>query len=400
MIKNLPMLRKREPGHHARVTYVELFFDLVFVFAVTRISHGLIAHLDWMGALQAGILMMCMWWAWIYTAWTTNWLDPEHPTVRLMMFALMAVGLVMSTSQSEAFGERGLVFALAYVAFQVGRTLFMLWAVRRDASLRLNFVRIGAWLATSGVFWVAGGLSEGSVRLGLWALALAIESTGPAVGYWIPRARRADTHDWNVEGGHMAERCGLFMIICLGESILVTGATFTDAVWSPAVLAAFAVAFVGSLAMWWIYFSSHADAASEVIAGSSDPGRIARTAYTYLHVPLVAGVIVTAASDEMVLAHPLGHTEPGVAATLIGGPALYLLGALLFKNAMFRMWSPPRLVGLMLLLALIPAYAALTPLAVSAAVTAVLVLVGGWESMLKHTRALTKHTAKQVAGPD
>jgi low temperature requirement protein LtrA len=387
------MLRERVPGHHARVTFVELFFDLVFVFAVTRISHGLIAHLDWMGALQAGVLMLCMWWAWIDTAWITNWLDPEHPTVRLMLLALMGVGLVMSTSQSEAFAERGLVFAGAYVAFQLGRTAFMLWAVRRDASLHLNFLRIGAWLASAGVFWIAGGLAEGAARLGLWAFALAIETAAPALGYWTPRLGRARTGEWTVEGGHMAERCGLFVIICLGESILVTGATLADAAWSPTVLAAFAAAFVGSLAMWWIYFSSHAGAASAVIAASGDPGRIARLAYTYIHIPLVAGIIVTAASDELVLAHPDGHVSPALAMALIGGPALYLLGGLLFKAAVFRVWTPPRLAGLVLLLALAPVHGMTTPLGLSAAVAAVLVLVGGWESALNARRAARRQPA-------
>jgi low temperature requirement protein LtrA len=380
---NAPMLRERVPGHHARVTYVELFFDLVFVFAVTRISHGLIAHLDWMGALHAGMLMLCMWWAWIYTAWITNWLDPEHRTVRLMLFALMAAGLVMSTSQQEAFGERGLVFAAAYVAFQLGRTLFMLWAVRKDAALHRNFVRIGWWMAASGALWIAGGLAEGPARLGLWGLALAIESSGPAASYWVPRIGRADSHDWTIEGAHMAERCGLFVIICLGESILVTGATLAEAAWSAPVLGAFAAAFVGSLAMWWIYFSNHAELASEVIARSGDPGRIARLSYTYLHIPLVAGIIVTAASDELTLGHPLGQTSGPVATAMIGGPFLYLLGALLFKWSVFKAWSPPRLAGLAALLALAPAHGAMSPLALGAATSAILVGVGGGEVLLK-----------------
>ena len=132
------LLRQRD-GRHARVGFVELFFDLVFVFAVTQISHTLLAHLTPLGALQAAMMAAAVWWAWIYTSWVTNWLDPERAPVRIALFAVMGAGLLLSTSLPEAFGEKGLWFALAFVSIQVGRTLFMLWAVRGDPVLRQNF---------------------------------------------------------------------------------------------------------------------------------------------------------------------------------------------------------------------------------------------------------------------
>ena len=140
----------------------------------------------------------------------------------------------------------------------------------------------------------------------LWAAALLVETTAPAFGFWVPGLGRSTTEDWDVEGGHMAERCGLFVIIALGESILVTGAKFASLTWTPTTVAAFVVAFVGSVAMWWIYFNVGAERASRNIAASSDPGRIARLSYTYLHLPLVAGIIVAAVGDELVLSHPTG----------------------------------------------------------------------------------------------
>src|SRR4051812_15753004 len=147
---------------HARVTYVELFFDLVFVFAVTQLSHGLLEHLTPLGAVQTAVLMLAVWWAWIDTAWITNWLNPERTAVRLMMFALMLAGLVMSASIPKAFDDRALPFALAFAVTQIGRSLFMLWALKNhDAGNFLNFIRIVLWQSTTASLWIAGALAEG-----------------------------------------------------------------------------------------------------------------------------------------------------------------------------------------------------------------------------------------------
>jgi low temperature requirement protein LtrA len=265
-------------GHEdSRVTFVELFFDLVFVFAVTQLSHLLLAHLSLLGALQTTLLLMAVWWVWIFTSWITNWLDPDRPPVRLMLFVLMLAGLVLSTSLPDAFEARGLAFAAAYVFMQVGRSLFMLWALggHRPRNRR-NFQRITAWLALASVLWLAGGLADHNTRLSLWALALFIEYLSPSVGFWTPRLGRSTSADWDIESGHIAERCGLFIIIALGESILVTGATFSSLAWTP--LASLA-AFVGSIAMWWIYFNIGAERGSRLIAATADPGRFARLAY-------------------------------------------------------------------------------------------------------------------------
>jgi low temperature requirement protein LtrA len=376
------LLRRHTPNDHARVTYVELFFDLVFVFAVTQVSHALLAHLTPLGFLQAMLLMMAVWWVWIFTSWVTNWLHPERTPVRLMLFALMLAGLVMSTSVPHAFESRGLAFAGAYVFMQVGRCLFIMWALRHESEAsRHNFVRITVWLAAAGVLWLAGGLAEGHWRLGLWLAALAVEYVSPSTGFWTPGLGRSTTADWgDISGTHMAERCALFIIIALGESVLVTGATFAGLTWNAATVAAFLAAFVGSVAMWWIYFNIGAERASRHIAASGDPGRVARFSYTYLHLPLVAGIILAAVGDELVLAHPTGHTDAKTSAVLLGAPALYLLGNLMFKRATADSPALSHMVGLALLVALVPTSAVLSPLAFSAATTAVLVLVAAWET--------------------
>ena len=381
------MLRDRPSGGHARVTYVELFFDLVFVFAVTQLSHGLMAHPTLLGVAETCLLLMAVWWAWIYTAWVTNWLDPERPPVRIMLFVVMAAGMLLAMAIPQAFGDRGMIFAGAFVFIQLGRSLFTLWALRDDPFQRRNFQRISVWLATSGVFWIAGGLADGPLRLALWAGAIGIEYISPAVGFWTPGMGRARAEEWDVEGGHLAERCALFTIIALGESILVMGATTATLAWTPGVVAAFIASFAGSIAMWWIYFSFTAEAASEAISHSRNPGQVARVAYTYSHLLPIAGIIVTAVADEWAIHHPLGHADLKTAVALIGGPFLFMLGGLLFKRAVFRLWSPSRSAGLLALAALAPASLVFSPLMLSIATTLVLVGVSVWESLALRTQA-------------
>jgi low temperature requirement protein LtrA len=373
-------LRQRGGHDSGRVTYVELFFDLVFVFAVTQLSHGLLHHLTLLGALETGLLMMAVWWVWIYTSWITNWLDPERMPVRLLLFVLMAAGIVLSASIPTAFAERGLSFAVTFAFMQVGRSLFMLWALKRhdDRNYR-NFQRITLWLCLSAVFWIAGGLAGGSLRLGLWAVAIAIEYVMPAAGMWVPGLGRSTTADWTIDGGHLAERCALFIIIALGESVLVTGATFADLAWTETTVAAFAVTFVGSVAMWAVYFNVGAERASRQIAGSDDPGRLGRSGYTYLHILIVAGIIVSAVADELVLSHPLGHTDLGPLLVIIGGPALYLLGTASFKSLTAPHVPLSHLIGFGLLALVASAGMVASPLVLSAGTSASLIVVTVWE---------------------
>jgi len=380
--KSGALLRERVEHQHARVSYVELFFDLVFVFAITQISHTLLEHFSGLGLAQAAFLLGAVWWIWIYTSWVTNWLDPETTPVRLLLFGLMFLGLVMSCTLPEAFGGSGLVFAAAYVTAQLMRSIFTTVSLKgASPTNHRNFQRITIWLCCSGVFWIAGGLSEGPLRFGLWLVALGIEYVGPAAGFRVPGLGRSLTSDWNVEGGHLAERCALFIIIALGESVLMTGVTAAKLPVTAVNLTAFVNAFLSSVAMWWIYFHIGAERGSRIIAHSDDPGRIARIAYTYLHILLVAGIILVAVGDELVIAHPLGHTDAKTAIAVVGGPACYLLGNLLFKRVTAGWYPLSHLVGLGLIaiLAFFPAF--LPPLGFSLTATAVLILVAAWEAI-------------------
>lgn len=382
MVKNGNLLRTRAPHQHHRVTYVELFFDLVFVFAITQISHTLLAHFTPLGALQTTILFLAVWWVWICTSWITNWLDPERTPVRAMLFVLMIAGLLLSTSIPKAFDTRGLAFALAFVAMQVGRSIFTFFSIpKSQQGWRMNLLRITCWLASSGVFWIAGGLSEGQTRLVLWIVAVVIEYSGPLMRFRFPGLGATPIEDWDVEGGHMAERCALFIIIALGESIVVTGATFAEAAWTMPTILGFVIALLGSIAMWWVYFHIGAEAGAEHISQAEQTGRLARLAYTYLHLPIVAGIVVSAVGDELLLAHPSGHSDIKATLSMIGGPLLFLIGTILFKRSIRGIYQLSHLVGIGLLIVLIPFAHDLSPLALSTATTVVMLIVAGWEAI-------------------
>jgi low temperature requirement protein LtrA len=265
---------------------------------------------------------------------------------------------------------------------QVGRTGFWLLvtpAARRV--VRLNAARILCWLCASAVLWVLGGLAEGQQRLIFWGLALTVEYISPAVRFWTPGLGASTVQDWTVEGGHMAERCAGFIIIALGESIVVSGATFADLDWTGINVAAFGCAFIGTVGMWAIYFNRGAEAGSELISASSESGRVARSAYTYMHMPIVAGIILSAVGDEIVLKHPLGHSDWTAMATTVGGPFIFLLGSILFKREIRGFLQLSHGFGMLVLIALAWFGSELSPLLVSTLSSAVLVIVAVWESL-------------------
>ena len=379
----MSLLRTRGLADSGKVGMVELFFDLVFVFAVTQLSHALLKDRSLGGALQVGMLFFTTWWIWIYTTWVTNALDPDKIPVRIALFVLMVVGLMMSISIPQAFGDKGWLFAAAVVAQQVGRSLFAIWAARSSASLRRNFTRITAWTATSAIFWLLGAAAAPSQRAAIWAVAIAIELLGPPLYFWTPFLGRSTSADWNVEGSHMAERSAGFVIIALGESLLVTGATFAELPFSVEGTGIFLLAVLGTVLMWWLYFDHGAQDGHHHMLHTKDPGRHARNTYTYLHVPLIAGIIVNAVGDELVQAHP-DHADPAAMAVIVGGPLLFLIGTMLFKWVTHqRAWPPLSHMSGVALLAVLAALAVplhLTPVAAAAGTTAILLLVAVWES--------------------
>jgi low temperature requirement protein LtrA len=346
-------LRRERTGGQSRVTNIELFFDLVYVFAVTQLSHYLLRHLTVAGGLQVALLLVMVWLLWAYTTWATNWLDPERIPVRLVLLALMLASLVMSAGLPEAFEHRGFLVAGAYVAMQVGRSLFVVFAIRGDV-LQRNFQRILIWSVVSSGPLLAGAAVDGHARELLWVIGIGIDVTGGAVGFYVPGLGRAHTDDWNIEGGHFAERCQLFVMIALGESIVLIGSTLSDLhPISSAQVVAFVGALAGTVAMWWIYFDRSAADAAAIIAESDDPGRLGRSAYHWIHPIMIAGIIVVAASDERVLAHTWEHGERSTAWMVLGGVGLFLIGHALFKAIVWRVVPWTRLAAIAMALILL-----------------------------------------------
>jgi low temperature requirement protein LtrA len=363
----------RDRSGDQRVTNIELFFDLVYVFAVTQLSHHLLPEPTVRAALQAAVLLAMIWMVWAYTTWLTNWMDPERLEVRVLLVALMLISLAMSAALPRAFTTLGWVVGTGYAVQQIGRGVFMVVTLR--GPLQKNYERILAWCAVSGSFAVAGGLADGLARELLWLLAVGTDAVGGLTGFATPGLGRSRTSDWTIEGGHFAERCQAFILIALGESIVIIGATLSGLTHiSGTAVAAFVVAFAGSVALWWLYFDRSAGASAAVIAASDDPGRIARAAYTLIHPVMVAGIIVAAAADDKILSAPSSANAPS-AWMILGGPALFLAGHAAFKWVVWRVIPWTRLAGVAVLGLLGAAAPVLPEIALAACAAAVVAAV-------------------------
>ncbi|MFG2049662.1 low temperature requirement protein A [Micromonospora sp. NPDC048935] len=349
-------------------TSTELFFDLVFIFSVTQLSHYLIAHPNWRGAARTALLLALVWFVWVYTTWLTNWLQPDQGPVRTMLIGVALGSLWLSAAIPEAFADTGLLFAFVYVGVQVGRTVFALWAVRGSPWLVAGFQQSLPWITGTSVLVVLGGLAAGVAREAWWAAVIVIEVVGLLIGYPLPGRGRSRPERWMVEGGHLAERCAAFVLIALGESILVTGSTLTSHV-DLGTSGAFLLAFAGSVALWWVYFARSAPAATEVIAGAGErTGALSRVAFNYLHPVIVAGVIVVSAGDELLLRGPGVPATTVAALFVLGGPALFLAGHAAYQALLWRHLPTSRITAVLVLLALVPVGVGLgLPVAVCAA---------------------------------
>lgn len=340
-----PALRDRTRAGNSRVGYLELFFDLIFVFAVTQLSHRLLADISPGHALETAFLFVAVWWVWIFTTWAMNWLNPDNIRVRMVVFGLCFVGLIMSVSIPGAFNDRGLPFALSYSGAQIGRTAFMCATFPAGSRLSLNFRRIAVWFLVSSIFWIGGAFVEGSARAVMWIFALGIDLLGPLARYYTPRLGSASVADWSISGEHMAERCALFIIIALGESLLITGATVEKLTSTAPVWLAFIAAIFSTFAMWWVYFDTGIERGAHFIAHHAEPGRVGRRVYTYFHAVIVFGIIVSAVGDELALAHPVGHLEWPTISTVAGGSLIYLLGCGLFKREIAGNFPLSHMIG-------------------------------------------------------
>ncbi len=367
-------LREQDVGEQ-RTTNLELFFDLVYVFAVTQLSHLLLHDLTWTGAAKTAFLLLVVWWAWINTTWMVNWFDPDWVGVRMVLMFCMLASLGMAIAIPDAFGDRALLFAGSYVALQLTRDVFCLSSMRPDSRGRETFLRLTWWCAIAAIPWIAGALLGGEARTLLWLLALGLDYLGPAVRYWLPGRGEFDLAEWSIEGGHFAERFQLFIIIALGESIVATGATASELTIDAARAAAVIVAFIGSAALWWLYFDEVAVRSQRFLQGHEERGKLGRDAFTYLHIPIVAGIIVAAVGDDLLVAHPGDTLSTAGLACLVGGPVIYLIGQLGFRYAMIASITRKRVAATVAIAVWGVAAQSLSALAVETGIIVILVVL-------------------------
>ncbi len=337
-----------------RVTSLELFFDLVFVYALTQCTALMAATPTWEGVLRAMLILGVLWWAWVGYAWLTSVVDPEEGSVRLVMFAAMAALLVAALCVPRTFGEDALLFACAYGVVRAAHIALFMLASRDDDALRSSVVGLAASTAVGVGVLVAAAFASGGLQLGLWGLALLLDMGGPYL---------FGAEGWKLAPGHFAERHGAIIIIALGESITAIGAG-SSAVLDAGVVVAVVLGTTVAGALWWLYFDVVAIVAERRLA-KAKPGRerneIARDSYSYLHYPMVAGIALVALGLKKTLGHvgdPLGLVA---AAAMLGGAALYLLAHVAFRWRNLHTLNKQRLLCAALLLALLPAEAELKP---------------------------------------
>jgi low temperature requirement protein LtrA len=344
----MPSPLRRHPAEAdspAGASSAELFFDLVFVLAVTQLSSALVHDLTVAGAAQTLFLLLAAWWAWIYTTWMTNWFDPETRAVRAILLVGMLASLCGAIAIPDAFGDRAGLFVAGYVGLQVIRNGFMVLATQQSDPLRAPIVRIFVWSAWVSMIWLAGALVEGEARIAVWIVALVLDYAGPLAGHWAPRLGRSVPADWELVPSHFSERLQLFVILALGETIVAAGVSASELEMDAMRIAAVVVSFGVSVAFWWLYFDYHAEGvAQELQAPDADRGRLGEL-LSYLHVPIVAGIIVSAVAAELVIAHPGERLHINEMLPLAAGPALFLVGSVFFKASVLHTQWRQRLVA-------------------------------------------------------
>ncbi|HTZ86032.1 MAG TPA: low temperature requirement protein A [Solirubrobacteraceae bacterium] len=352
-----------------RVTPLELFFDLVFVLALTQCT-TLIAHTPtWGGVLKGVLVLGVLWWSWVGYAWLTSVLDPEEGEVRLVMFAAMAAFLVAALCVPRAFGSEALAFACAYAVVRAAHIVLFMLASRDDELLRRSVISLAVSTAIGVGLLFAAAAASGDLRVGLWGAALLLDAGGPYL---------FGQDGWKLVPGHFAERHGLVVLIALGEAVVAIGVGAQVSL-DAGIVAAAVLGVVVAAALWWVYFDVTSIVAARRLAKASrgrEQNEIARDSYSYLHFPMIAGIALLAVGLKITIAHVGDELKVVPATALLGGAALYLLAHVAFRLRNVHTLSVRRLLCAGVLLALIPAAVrlpALTTLGILAGLLAALI---------------------------
>jgi low temperature requirement protein LtrA len=364
----------RAPDAERVVAPLELFFDLVYVFAIGQLSHHLFAHVALRPGAETAVLALAVFYAWYMTAWGANWLDPDRLAVRGLFVGLMFASLLMSVAIGDAFGDRAWLFVTGYLLLQIGRAAFLIVALRGRPQSE-HFANVLVWELLAGVLWVAGAIADGDARLILWGLAVMVAYVGGLTVHWLPRRGvRVDARHSEIAGGHLVERFRLFFIIVLGETVLTMGNAFAGEPFELERLLALAIGFTGTVALWWCYFQRAEPLGIERVEAADDAGAIGLWG-TWTLTLIVLALIGIAVADELAIARPGDDVTLGFAILAFGGPSLFLLAQLLFHREVFGYVPRSRPLGLAALAILAIATAPLTLIVGIAASTAVIVAV-------------------------
>jgi len=354
------------------VTPLELFFDLVYVFTVSQLAHHLLDHVDARGMTETLVLTLAVMYAWFMTVWTSNWLDADRLQVRLLLLCLMFASLVMSTSVAAAFGDRAGLFVIGYLSIQLGRTAFAVLAFRGHR-LHRHFVNALVWEVGVAPLWIAGIASGGNARLVLWGAATLITYGGVIAGHPLPGRKSPFSSDSQIYAEHLLERFRLFFLIALGETVLTLGNAFAGQEVAADRLFVLAVAFTGSVALWWCYFDRAEETGVRAVQEADKPSRIVGLG-NYTLILMVIGIIAIAVGDELAIADPGGSIGFDVSLLVFGGPAIFLLAQSAFMRGAIGRLPRSRIMACAALLVLALATA---PFSLAVAVTmASAVLVG------------------------
>jgi low temperature requirement protein LtrA len=373
------------------VTPLELFFDLVYVFTVSQLAHNLLEHVDARGMAETLVLTLAVMYAWFMTVWTSNWLDGERQSVRLLLLGLMFASLLMSTSVSEAFGDRAGLFVVGYLTIQIGRTAFAV-AAFRGHRLHMHFVNALVWEVGTAPIWIAGIAADGDARLVIWGVATLVAYGGVIAGHPLPGRKSPFSSDSQIYAEHLLERFRLFFLIALGETVLTIGNAFAEQPVAADRLVVLAVAFVGTVALWWCYFHRAEELGMNAVEGAADPSRIVGLG-TYTLIAMVIGIIAIAVGDELAIAGPRDPSSFATAVLVFGGPAIFLLAQLAFMRRATGRMPGARAIACVALVALGVATSATSLLVAVLAASAVLVAVA-----IDDTRAESGRRGPAAAG--
>jgi low temperature requirement protein LtrA len=354
----------------ARATFLELFFDVVFVFALRALAQLLLNKLTWSGAYQALVLLLAIVFVWSTTARVTERLNPQRPPVVLLVLATMVGALVGSAALPEAFGKTGLIFAVTYLAIQIGRSLYLIVLLRGQEGRHVP-QRSVIWHAVTAVPWLIGALAPVTARTALWTFAVVLIYLARWFNYPLPGLRRLARGEVPATGEYLAERYRALFVIALGEVVLAIGSHLTNRGFTTTQTVAFVVTFAITALIWRIYIYRAGTDIGQAIQVSARPEVIANLA-SYAHIVMIGGLVVTSVGDGLVIDHPLGHPRAAAIVTILGGPALFVAGRYLLAYIVFTHVDRIRLSWLLALGCLVPPMLFLPPLVVAVAAGAVL----------------------------